>query len=83
VSKKEICREFYCIIFYLKKSAAEAYRIFIHTYGDCALSETIFTDWFRHSKNYDFDVEDKERSGALKKFEDEELKAFMKVHVCR
>ena len=33
--------------------------------------------WFRCLKNNDFDAEDKERSGALKKFEDKELEALL------
>jgi len=60
-----------------KISAAEAYRILIETYDDNALSETICRSWFRCSKNNDFDVEDKERSDALKKFEDENLKTLL------
>ena len=35
------------------------------------------TDWFGRLKNNDFDVEDKELSGAPKKFEDEELEALL------
>lgn len=37
------------------------------TYGDHVLSETTCRDWFRFRrfKNNDFDVEDKERSGAI------------------
>jgi len=60
--------------FIQKKSATlcnETYRILVETYGDYVLSETTCTDWFRRSKNNDFDVEDKERSGAPKKFENE------------
>ena len=30
-----------------KKSAVEAHRILVETYGDHALSETICRDWFR------------------------------------
>jgi len=38
--------------------------------------ETICRDWFRRSENNDSHVEGKERCGAPKKLEDEELKAF-------
>jgi len=41
------------------------------------LSETTCRDWFRCSKNNDFNVEDKERSGAPKKFDNEELEALI------
>ncbi|KAG5321361.1 MOS1T transposase, partial [Pseudoatta argentina] len=59
--------------FIQKKSAAEAHRILVQTYGDNALSDTTCRDWFRGFKNNDFELEDKERSGAPKKFEDKEL----------
>ncbi|KAG5307528.1 MOS1T transposase, partial [Pseudoatta argentina] len=59
--------------FIQKKSAAEAHRILVQTYGDNALSDTTCSDWFRRFKNNDFELEDKERSGAPKKFQDKEL----------
>ncbi|KAG5314900.1 MOS1T transposase, partial [Pseudoatta argentina] len=49
--------------FIQKKSAAEAHRILVQTYGDNALS--------------DFELEDKERSGAPKKFQDKELEQLL------
>ncbi|EGI63494.1 Mariner Mos1 transposase [Acromyrmex echinatior] len=55
----------------------------VKTYGDHALSETTCRDWFRRFKNNDFDFEDKERSGAPKKFEDEELKTFLHEDSCQ
>ena len=48
------------------KSAAEAYRILVETYGDNALSDTTCRHWFRRFKNNDFKLVDKERSGAPK-----------------
>ena len=60
--------------FVQNKSAAEAHSILIEIYDDNALSDTTCTDWFRRFKNNDFKLEDKERSGAPKKFEDRELK---------
>ncbi|KAG5326433.1 MOS1T transposase, partial [Pseudoatta argentina] len=50
--------------FIQKKSAAETHRILVHTYGDNALSDTTCRDRFRRFKNNDFELEDKERSGA-------------------
>ena len=38
---------------------------------------TTFRDWFRPFKNNDFVLEDKERSGAPKKFEDKELEELL------
>ncbi|KAG5327720.1 MOS1T transposase, partial [Pseudoatta argentina] len=63
--------------FIQKKSAAEAHRILVQTYGDNALSDTTCTDWFRRFKNNDFELEDKERSGAPKKFQDKELEQLL------
>ncbi|KAG5319547.1 MOS1T transposase, partial [Pseudoatta argentina] len=59
------------------KSAAEAHRILVQTYGDNALSDTTCRDWFRRFKNNDFELEDKERSGAPKKFQDKELEQLL------
>ncbi|KAG5327625.1 MOS1T transposase, partial [Pseudoatta argentina] len=63
--------------FIQKKSAAEAHRILVQTYGDNALSDTTCRDWFRSFKNNDFELEDKERSGAPKKFQDKELEQLL------
>ncbi|KAG5326236.1 MOS1T transposase, partial [Pseudoatta argentina] len=63
--------------FIQKKSAAEAHRILVQTYGDNALSDRTCRDWFRRFKNNDFQFEDKERSGAPKKFQDKELEPLL------
>ncbi|KAG5311915.1 MOS1T transposase, partial [Pseudoatta argentina] len=63
--------------FIQKKSAAEAHRILVQTYGDNALSDTTCRNWFRRFKNNDFELEDKERSGAPKKFQDKELEQLL------
>ncbi|KAG5307861.1 MOS1T transposase, partial [Pseudoatta argentina] len=63
--------------FIQKKSAAEAHRILVQTYGDNALSDTTCRDWFRRFKNTDFELEHKERSGAPKKFQDKELEQLL------
>ncbi|KAG5315258.1 MOS1T transposase, partial [Pseudoatta argentina] len=63
--------------FIQKKSAAEAHKILVQTYGDNALSDTTCRDWFRRFKNNDFELEDKERSGAPKKFQDKELEQLL------
>ncbi|KAG5327583.1 MOS1T transposase, partial [Pseudoatta argentina] len=63
--------------FIQKKSAAEAHRILVQTYDDNALSDTTCRDWFRRFKSNDFELEDKERCGAPKKFEDKELEQLL------
>ena len=49
------------------KSAAEAHRILVETYGDIALSDRTCKDLFWRFKNNDFKLVDKERSGPQKK----------------
>ncbi|KAG5315307.1 MOS1T transposase, partial [Pseudoatta argentina] len=39
-------------------------------------------DWFRRFKNNDFQLEDKERSGAPKKFQDKELEQLLDIATC-
>ena len=59
------------------KSAAKGHKILIETYGENALLDTTSRDWFRRFNNNDFKLEDKERSGASKKFEDKELEEIL------
>ena len=73
VPNKVYLRGIWLHYFIQNKSAAEAHRILLQTYGGNALSDTICRDWFRRFKNNDFKLEDKESSGAPKKFEDKEL----------
>ena len=63
--------------FIQNKSASEAHRILVETYGDNALSDTTSRNWFRCVKNNNFKLEDRERSGAQKKFEDKELEEIL------
>ena len=63
--------------FIQNKTVAEARRILVETYGHNALSDTTCRDWFRRFKNNDFKLEDKERCGAPKKFEDKELEEIL------
>jgi len=81
--KKEYLQGILLLFFIQKKSTVEVHRIFVKTYGDYALSETTCRDWFRRFKNNDFDVEDKERSGAPKKFENEKLEALLREDSCQ
>jgi len=69
--------------FIQKKSAAEAhFKILVETYGEHVLSETTCKDWSRRSKNNDFDVEGKERSGMPKSLKTKNWRHyFMKTHV--
>lgn len=62
---------FNVLLYFLKKSATEAYRILVETYNDHTMLEIIYSDWFNHFKNNDFDVE--ENSALTKRFEDKKL----------
>ena len=83
VPNKPFLRGILLHYFIQKKSAAEAHRILVGTYGDHALSERTCRDWFNRFKNGDFDVQDRERSGAPKKFQDEELETLLAEDPCQ
>ena len=57
----------------MKKTAAESHRILVEVYGEHALAERKCQKWFARFKSGDFGLEDEERPGQPKKFEDEEL----------
>ncbi|EFN85301.1 Histone-lysine N-methyltransferase SETMAR, partial [Harpegnathos saltator] len=69
-------REILLRYFILKNSAIESYRSLVEHYGDNALSERS-GEWFQRFKNGDYDVKDKERSGASNQFEDEKLETLL------
>ena len=78
----------------LKKSAAEADRLLVETYDEAALSERSCSEWIQkykdmntnmlhyNFKNGVFDIEDKERSGRPKVYEDAELEASLDQDLC-
>ncbi|KAM0736914.1 Mariner Mos1 transposase [Formica fusca] len=80
---KRHLRELLIYFFNLKKSAAEAYRLLVEAYGETALSERSCREWFQKFKNGEFDIEDKERSGRPKVYEDAELEALLDQHSCQ
>lgn len=55
----------------------------IEVYGEASMSETMCRKWFKRYKSGDFDVEDKERPGAMKTFEDSELEALLDNDPCQ
>ena len=64
-------------LFDTKKTAAEAHRLLLDTYGDQAPSRSSCFNWFQRFQSGDFDLKDKERPGQPKKFEDAELQALL------
>ena len=49
----------------------------VEVYGEHALAERTCQKWFAKFKSGDFGLEDEERPGQPKKFEDEELEALL------
>ena len=64
--------------FNMKKTAAESDRILMEVDGEHALAERTCQKWFARFKSVDFGLEDEERPGQPKKFEDEELETISK-----
>ncbi|GBP86640.1 Mariner Mos1 transposase [Eumeta japonica] len=50
-----------------------AHRLLVEAYNEAALNERTRREWFQKLKIGDFDVEDKDRSGRPKIYEDAEL----------
>jgi histone-lysine N-methyltransferase SETMAR len=70
-------------LFFQKKTAAEGHKILVETYGDHALSERTCREGFQRFKNNDYDLSDDDRSGAPKKFDDEDLKKILDEDPCQ
>ncbi|EGI68934.1 Mariner Mos1 transposase [Acromyrmex echinatior] len=81
---KRHLRKLLIYFFNLKKSAAETHRLLVKAYGERnALSERNCREWFQKFKNGEFDVEDKERSGKPKVYEDAELETLLNENLCQ
>ncbi|EFN86570.1 Histone-lysine N-methyltransferase SETMAR, partial [Harpegnathos saltator] len=80
---KQHLREVLLHYYLLKKSAAETCRLLVNVYGDHAPSKTTCRYWFQCFKSGDFDVNDKERDGAPKKFQNEELEKLLDIDPCQ
>ena len=76
-------RKILIFCFYLKKTAAEAYRMLASTYGEAALSERTCREWFQRFKSGDFYIEDRHGGGKQKTFEDSELEALLSEDSCQ
>ena len=55
----------------MKKTAAESHLILVEVYSEHALAERTCQKWFARFKSDDFGLEDEERPGQPKKFEDD------------
>ena len=63
--------------------SSSSYNILVEVYGEYALAERTCQNWFARFKNVDFGLEDEERSGQPKKFEDAELEARLEEDPCQ
>ena len=83
VPEKVFLRGIFVHYFNMKKTAAESHRILVEVYGEHALAERTCQKWFTRLKSGDFGLEDEERPGQPKKFEDEELEALLDKDRCK
>ena len=65
------------------KSASESHRLLSEVYPEYAPEIRTCQQWFSRFRGRDYDIEDKERSGQPKKFEDEELEALLHEDSCQ
>ena len=80
---KRHLQELWIYFFNLKKSAAEAHRLIVETYGEAVLSERSCREWFQKFEDGEFDIQDKERSGRPKVYEDAELEVLLDQDSCQ
>ena len=73
------------LIFYidLKKTAAEAHRMLLSTYGEAALNEKTCREWLQRFKSGNFDIEDRHGGDTEKISEDSELEALLAEDPCQ
>ena len=82
-ANKRHLQELLNYFFNLKKSAAEAHRLLVETYGEAALSERSCREWFQNFKNGEFHIKEKERSWRPKVYEDAESEALLDQDSCQ
>ena len=82
-SNSRYLREVLIFCFHLKKTAAEAHRMLLSTYGKAALSERTCREWFQRFKSGAFDIKDRHGSGKENIFEDYELEALLTEDSCQ
>ena len=83
VAQKVFLRGVLLHYFNMKKTATESHRILVEVYGEHALAARTCQKWFARFKSDDFGLEDEERPGQPKKFEDEELEALLDEDCCQ
>ncbi|GJQ79997.1 hypothetical protein Trydic_g9470 [Trypoxylus dichotomus] len=79
IPKKQVLLQYYL----LNEDAAETCCLLMDVYGHHAPSEPTYRHWFQRLKTADFDVNDKERDGAPKRFQNEELEELLDINQCQ
>lgn len=77
VPDKKFLRGVLLHYYFMKQTAVKTHRILTEVYGDHVITERTCQNWFKRFKSGNFALEDDERSGPPKKFEDAELKALL------
>ena len=76
-------QEVLLFLFNIKKTSSESCRMLVKAYGHNAPSGSTCRQWFKRFKNHDFDLKDKERKGAAKRFKDEDSEAILDEDPCQ
>lgn len=63
---------------YTNNSSAEAHRLLVKVYDKATLNRRTCREWLQKFKDSDFGVENKNRSGKPKMYEDIELEELLK-----
>ena len=77
VPSKRHLREILLYCFNVKKNAREAHDTLVSAYGEHALSISQCERWFKKFVDGDFELDNKIRENAPKRFEDTELQALL------
>ena len=78
-----VCGNFWFTCSIWKILQLRLHRLLVEICGEAALSERSCCEWFQKFKNGEFDIEDKERSGRPKVYEDAELEALLDQDSCQ
>lgn len=83
VPTKQHLREAMLLYFNQKKCATECHRLLSETYPKYAPAIRTCQQWYSQFRSGNFDVEDKDRPGPVKKFEDAELDTLLDEDPCQ
>lgn len=77
VPSKQHLREVLIYLFHAKEKVTEAHQLLTEAYPDYNIDLRMCHRWLACFKTGDFDIEDNEHPGQVKKFRDEELEALL------